>query len=76
MKITYPNITVSGLETSQQFVPVQTETGLLVSSGSVRVTGAQTQATIVEVRRSPIRTVEVPAYLEPESQTRAGFPSL
>lgn len=61
MKVTYPNTTVSGLENSQQFVPVQNGTGLLVSSGSVRVTGAQqTQATIVEVRRPPIQTVERP----------------
>lgn len=69
MKITYPNIVVTGIETSEQFVPVQTETGLLISSGSVRVTGAQTQAAILEVRRSPARTVEVSAQAEPESQT-------
>jgi hypothetical protein len=73
MKITYPKILVTGLETSEQFVPVQTGTGLLISSGSVRVTGAQTQATILEVRRSPARTVEVSAQLEPESQTRTAL---
>ena len=69
MKLTYQHTIVSGLGPSQQFVPVQTGTGILVSSGSVRVTGAQAQAAVVEVRLPQSRTVELAGYIEPESQT-------
>jgi len=54
MNTKYPNITVSGLNSLQQFVPVQSGTGILVSSGSVRVTGEQAQASVMELRESPV----------------------
>ncbi len=76
MKITYSTIIVSGLESLQQFVPVQAETGLLVSSGSIRVTGAQTQPAIVEVRTPPTRTFETPTRLVTESRATARLTSL
>jgi hypothetical protein len=73
MKIIFPTTTVSGLYVEQQFVPVAKETGVLVSSGSTRVTGAQAQSTVVvEVRRGPTRTVEMPFYLEESALSSAG----
>jgi hypothetical protein len=64
MNPTNAHVTISGLENSQQFVPVQSGTGVLVSSGSVRVTGAGTGATLIEVRTLSGRTVEAPTYFE------------
>jgi hypothetical protein len=66
MKVTYPNIEVSGMDAAQTFLPVHSETGVIVSSELVRVTELQAQATVVEVRRTPARTVEAPTYLEHE----------
>lgn len=73
MKITFPTTTVSGLDVAQQFIPVAKETGVLASSGSTKVTGAQTrQSTVVEVRRGPTRTVELPFYLEESALSSDG----
>lgn len=72
MKPTHNDAVVYGLET-QQFVPVQNATGILVSSGSVRVTGAQTEVAVVEVRNTPDRTVAAPSYFEPASQSKTGM---
>lgn len=69
----YPNVTLYGFETSQQFVPIRAETGMLASSGSVRVTGTLAPATIVEVRTSPARTLEVPEFVRRENETVTGF---
>lgn len=69
-------IIVSGSANSQQFVPVQTGTGVLVSTGSVHVTGVQTEATVVEVRRGPVGTGDVPSYFGAVSEAKTGKPSL
>ncbi len=76
MKQPRTTVIVSGFASSQQFVPVQTGTGILVSSGSVHVTGAQTEATVVEVRRGPVGTGDVPSYPGTASEAKTGMPSL
>jgi hypothetical protein len=76
MKQERATITVSGFASSQRFVPVQTGTGVLVSSGSVHVTGAQTEATVVEVRKGPVGTGDVPGDFSTASEATTGMPSL
>lgn len=65
MKQTFTTVKFCGMET-QQFVPVQSETGVLASCASVRVTGARVEpvaTAVIEVRVAPERTVEVKNYL-------------
>ena len=59
MKIVYQNVTVSGIESSRRFVPLHSETGVMASSESVRVTGERSDAVVVEVREAPASTVTV-----------------
>ncbi len=65
MKQSLASVRICGMET-QQFVPVQGQTGVLVSSASVHVTGAlvgPTASAVIEVRALPDQTAGIESCL-------------
>jgi hypothetical protein len=65
MNVTHPITKISGMGASQFYVPVHSETGVLNASQGVLITGARVEVSVVEVRSSPVRTVEPSTGLQP-----------